>query len=66
MSKELIVKQDLERIAVQEIRPFPGCEDVTEVEIEYQVDIRKRVVKGAGLDDVRNRDRCRPVRRSAS
>ena len=38
MSKELIVKQDLERIAMQEIRSFPGCEDVTEVEIEYQVD----------------------------
>jgi hypothetical protein len=37
MSKELIAKQDLERIAMQEIRSFPGCEHVTEVEIEYQV-----------------------------
>jgi hypothetical protein len=33
MSKELIAKQDLERIAMQEIRSFPGCEHVTEVEI---------------------------------
>jgi hypothetical protein len=38
MSKELLAKQDLERIAMQEIRAFPGCEHVTEVEIEYQVD----------------------------
>jgi hypothetical protein len=38
MSKELIAKQDLERIAMQEIRSFPGCERVTEVEIEYQGD----------------------------
>ena len=38
MSKELVAKQDLERIAMQEIRCFPGCEHVTEVEIEYQVD----------------------------
>jgi hypothetical protein len=38
MSKELIAKEDLERIAMQEIRSFPGCEYVTEVEIEYQGD----------------------------
>ena len=38
MSKEQIAKQDLERIAMQEIRAFPDCEHVTEVEIEYQVD----------------------------
>jgi hypothetical protein len=38
MSKEIVAKQDLERIAMQEIRSFPGCEYVTEVEIEYQVD----------------------------
>ncbi len=42
MSKENIAKQDLERIAMQEIRAFPDCEHVIEVEIEYQVDkIRK-------------------------
>jgi hypothetical protein len=42
MSKEIVAKQDLERIAMQEIRAFPGCEYVTEVEIEYQVDkVRK-------------------------
>jgi hypothetical protein len=38
MSKELLAKQDLERIAMQEIRAFPGCEHVTEVEVEYRVD----------------------------
>jgi hypothetical protein len=38
MSKEMVAKQDLERIAMQEIRSFLGCEHVTEVEIEYQVD----------------------------
>jgi hypothetical protein len=38
MSKELLAKQDLERMAMQEIRAFPGCEHVTEVEVEYQVD----------------------------
>jgi hypothetical protein len=38
MPKELIAKQDLERIAMQEIRAFPDCEYVTEVEIEYQSD----------------------------
>jgi hypothetical protein len=38
MSKEIVAKQDLERIATLEIRSFPGCEYVTEVEIEYQVD----------------------------
>lgn len=38
MSKELVARQDLERIAMQEIRSFPGCEFVTDVEIEFQVD----------------------------
>jgi hypothetical protein len=38
MSKELLAKQDLERVAMQEIRAFPGCEHVTEVEVEYKVD----------------------------
>ena len=38
MSKEIVAKQDLERIGMQEIRSFPGCEHVTDVEIEYQDD----------------------------
>jgi hypothetical protein len=38
MSKELLAKQDLERVAMQEIRAFPGGEHVTEVEVEYEVD----------------------------
>ena len=38
MPKELLAKQDLERIAMQEIRAFPGCEHVTEVEVEHQLD----------------------------
>jgi hypothetical protein len=38
MSKELIARHDLERIAMQEIRAFPGCELVSDVEIEYQLD----------------------------
>jgi hypothetical protein len=38
MSKEIVAKQDLVRIGMQEIRSFPGCEHVTDVEIEYQDD----------------------------
>jgi hypothetical protein len=42
MSKELIARHDLERIAMQETRAFPGCEHVTDVAIEDQ---RDRVLK---------------------
>ena len=42
MAKELIARHDLERIAMQEIRAFPGCEHVSDVEIEYRLD---RVLK---------------------
>ena len=42
MAKEFIARHDLERIAMQEIRAFPGCEYVTDVEVEYQID---RVLK---------------------
>ena len=38
MSKMLVSKQDLERIALQSIRSFPGGEDVTAVEVEYRID----------------------------
>ena len=38
MAKEFIARHDLERIALQEIRAFPGCEYVTDVEIEHQID----------------------------
>jgi hypothetical protein len=38
MAKEYIARHDLERIALLEIRAFPGCEHVTDVEIEYQID----------------------------
>jgi hypothetical protein len=38
VAKELIARHDLERIAMQEIRAFPGCEYVTDVEIDYQPD----------------------------
>ena len=38
MAKEFIARHDLERIALQEIRAFPGCEHVTDVEIEHQID----------------------------
>jgi hypothetical protein len=38
MAKELVARHDLERIAMQEIRAFPGCEHVTAVEIDYQLD----------------------------
>jgi hypothetical protein len=42
VAKEFIARHDLERIAMQEIRAFPGCEYVTDVEVEYQID---RVLK---------------------
>jgi hypothetical protein len=37
-AKEFIARHDLERIALQEIRAFPGCEHVTDVEIGHQID----------------------------
>jgi hypothetical protein len=42
VAKEFIARHDLERIAMQEIRAYPGCEYVTDVEVEYQID---RVLK---------------------
>jgi hypothetical protein len=42
VAKDLIARHDLERIAMQEIRAFPGCEYVTDVEVEYEID---RVLK---------------------
>jgi hypothetical protein len=42
VSKQFIARHDLERIAMQEIRAFPGCEYVTDVEVEHQID---RVLK---------------------
>jgi hypothetical protein len=38
MPKELIARHDLERIVMQEIRAFPGCEHVSDVAVEYQRD----------------------------
>jgi hypothetical protein len=38
VTKTLMARHDLERIALQEIRSFPGCEHVTVVEVEYQID----------------------------
>jgi hypothetical protein len=38
VSKILVSKQDLERIALQAIRSFPGGDDVTVVEVEYGID----------------------------
>jgi hypothetical protein len=38
VTKTLKARHDLERIALQEIRSFPGCEHVTDVEVEYQFD----------------------------
>jgi hypothetical protein len=42
VAKELIARHHLERIAMQEIRAFPGCENVTDVEVDFQLD---RVLK---------------------
>jgi hypothetical protein len=42
VAKEFIARHDLERIALQEIRAFPDCEHVTDVEIGHQMD---RVLK---------------------
>ncbi|MCK1290927.1 hypothetical protein [Bradyrhizobium sp. 30] len=36
MANALISKADLERIALQEIRSFPGSEHVVSVEVEYE------------------------------
>ncbi|MCP3397795.1 MULTISPECIES: hypothetical protein [unclassified Bradyrhizobium] len=36
MAKALISKGDLERIALQDIRSFPGSEHVVSVEVEYE------------------------------
>ena len=38
VTKTLVARHQLERIALQEIRSFPGCEYVTDIEIAYQVD----------------------------
>jgi hypothetical protein len=38
VTKTLVARHELERIALQEIRSFPGCEYVTDIEIAYQVD----------------------------
>jgi len=38
VAKELIAREALERIAMQEIRAYPDCEHVTNVEIEYRLD----------------------------
>jgi hypothetical protein len=38
MSKEQISKHDLQRMALQDIRSYPGCEYVKDIQIEYKVD----------------------------
>ena len=38
MAKEQIARLDLQRMALQELRAFPGGEYVTDVEIEYRLD----------------------------
>jgi hypothetical protein len=38
VTKTLIARHDLERIALQEIRSYPGCEYVSDIEIGYQTD----------------------------
>lgn len=38
VTKTLVARHDLERMALQEIRSFPGCEYVTDIEIAYQLD----------------------------
>ena len=38
MTKTLITRHELEHIALQEIRSFPGSEHVTAVEVEHQID----------------------------
>jgi hypothetical protein len=38
VTKTLVARHELERIALQEIRSFPGCEYVTDIEIAHQVD----------------------------
>jgi hypothetical protein len=36
VAKERISRQDLQRMALQEMRAYPGAEHVTDLEIEYQ------------------------------
>jgi hypothetical protein len=38
VTKTLIARHDLQRIALQEIRSFPGCQYVTDIEIADEVD----------------------------
>jgi hypothetical protein len=38
VTKTLVARHELERIALQEIRSFPGCEYVTDIEVAHQVD----------------------------
>jgi hypothetical protein len=38
MTKKPVAKQDLERMAMQEIQAYPGCELISDIEIEYAVD----------------------------
>jgi hypothetical protein len=38
VTKTLVAGHELERIALQEIRSFPGCEYVTDIEIAHQFD----------------------------
>jgi hypothetical protein len=38
VTKTLVSRYELERIALEEIRSFPGCEYVTDIEIAYQID----------------------------
>jgi hypothetical protein len=41
--KSPVAKQDLERLALQQIRSFPGGEHVIRAEVEYQSDPRKDI-----------------------
>jgi hypothetical protein len=38
MNKKPVARQELERMAMQEIRAYPGCDPISVVEIEYAVD----------------------------
>jgi hypothetical protein len=44
MAKERVARHDLQRLALQEIPSLPGCEHVTDVELEYEID-RVRIVR---------------------
>ena len=53
MLKSPVAKQDLERLALQQIRSFPGGEHVIRVEVEYQSDPRKDIAKeGADFERI--------------